>query len=79
MEGQEGEEVHLLLIHDLGTTWSEWLASRLGHALAPQKGPPVPIVQEARWYSEPVWTQRLEEKSFAFTGDRTSVARSSTP
>jgi hypothetical protein len=28
------------------------------------KGPPVPIVQEAGWASEPVWTQRLEEKSF---------------
>jgi hypothetical protein len=26
------------------------------------KGPPVPIVQEAGWASEPVWTQRLEEK-----------------
>jgi hypothetical protein len=26
--------------------------------------PPVPIVQEARWAPEPVWTQRLEEKSF---------------
>jgi hypothetical protein len=25
---------------------------------------PVPIGQEAGWASEPVWTQRLEEKSF---------------
>jgi hypothetical protein len=34
-------------------------------ALYPQgKGPLVPIVQEAGWASEPVWTQRLEEKSF---------------
>jgi len=32
--------------------------------LPPGKGPPVPIVQEAGWASEPVWTQRLEEKSF---------------
>jgi hypothetical protein len=32
--------------------------------LPPGKGPPVPIVQEARWAPEPVWTQRLEEKSF---------------
>jgi hypothetical protein len=30
----------------------------------PGKGPPVPIVQEAGWAPEPVWTQRLEEKSF---------------
>jgi hypothetical protein len=27
------------------------------------KGPPVPIVQEAGWAPEPVWTQRLEEKN----------------
>jgi hypothetical protein len=31
-------------------------------ALYPRgKGPPVPIVQEAGWAPEPVWTQRLEE------------------
>jgi hypothetical protein len=35
-----------------------------GHALSLGKGPPVPIVQEAGWAPEPVWTQRLEEKSF---------------
>jgi hypothetical protein len=29
-----------------------------------EKDPPVPIVQEARWAPEPVWTQRLEEKLF---------------
>jgi hypothetical protein len=27
--------------------------------LPPGKGPPVPIVQEAGWAPEPVWTQRL--------------------
>jgi hypothetical protein len=32
--------------------------------LPPGKGPPVPIVQEAGWAPEPVWTQRFEEKSF---------------
>jgi hypothetical protein len=37
--------------------------------LPPGKGPPVPIVQEAEWAPEPVWTQRLEEKSFAPAGD----------
>jgi hypothetical protein len=47
--------------------------------LSPGKGPPVPIVQEAGWAPEPVWTQRLEEKSFAPAGDRTSIARSSSP
>jgi hypothetical protein len=42
----------------------EWSASRYGRALAPGKGPPVPIVQEAGWAPEPVWTHRLEKKSF---------------
>jgi len=31
--------------------------------LPPGKGPPVPVVQEAGWAPEPVWTA-LEEKSF---------------
>jgi hypothetical protein len=53
-------------------------APRPGRALPPGKGPPVPIVQEAGWAPEPVWTQRLEEKSFALAGDRKSIARSST-
>jgi hypothetical protein len=47
--------------------------------LPPGKGPPVPIVQEAGWAPEPVWTQRIEEKSFAPAGDRTPIARSSSP
>jgi hypothetical protein len=34
--------------------------------LPPGKGPPVPMVQEAGWAPEPVWTQRLEEKSLAY-------------
>jgi hypothetical protein len=42
----------------------EWSASRPGRVLPSDKGPPVPIVQEAGWTPEPVWTQRLEEKSF---------------
>jgi hypothetical protein len=60
----EEEDIELLLIHDLGTRWGEWWASHPSRALAPGKGPPVPIVQEAGWAPEPVWTQRLEEKSF---------------
>jgi hypothetical protein len=36
--------------------------------LPPGKGHPVPIVQEAGWAPEPVWTQRIEEKSFAPPG-----------
>jgi hypothetical protein len=53
----------------------EWSASRPGLALPPGKGPPVPTVQEAGWAPELVWTQRLEEKSFASAEDRTSIAR----
>jgi hypothetical protein len=53
----------------------EWSASRPGRALPPGKGPPVPSVQEAGWAPEPVWTQRLEEKSFAPAGDRTPVVQ----
>jgi hypothetical protein len=41
----------------------EWSASRRGRTLPPWKGPPVPIVQEAGWVPEAVWTQILEEKS----------------
>jgi hypothetical protein len=59
--------------------WGEWLVSRPGRALAPGKGPPVPIVQEAGWAPEPVWTQRLEEKSSAPAGNRAPIARSSSP
>jgi hypothetical protein len=57
----------------------EWSASRLGRALPLGKRPPVPIVQEAGWTPEPVWTQRIEEKSSAPAGDRTPIARSSSP
>jgi hypothetical protein len=51
--------------------WGEWSESRPGRALPPRKKPPVPTVQEAGWAPEPVWTQRLEEKSSASVGDRT--------
>jgi hypothetical protein len=47
--------------------------------LPPGKGPSVPIGQEAGWAPEPVWTQRIEEKSFASAGDRTPIARSPSP
>jgi hypothetical protein len=54
----------------------EWSASRPGRALPPGKEPPVPTVQEAGWAPEPVWMQRLEEKSSASVGDRTPAFRS---
>jgi hypothetical protein len=57
----------------------EWSASRPGRSLPPGKGPLVPIVEEAGWAPEPVWTQMIEEKSFALARDRTPIARSSSP
>jgi hypothetical protein len=58
--------------------WGEWSASRPGCALPPgERTPPVPIGQDAGWAPEPVWTQRLEEKSSASVGDRTPVVQSS--
>jgi hypothetical protein len=56
-----------------------WSASHPGRALVPGTGPPVPIGQEAGWAPEPVWTQRIEEISFATAGDRTPIGRSSSP
>jgi hypothetical protein len=43
--------------------------------LPPGKGSPVPIVQEAGWAPELVWSQRIEKKSFAPAGDRTPIAQ----
>jgi hypothetical protein len=63
-EALGGEEVQLLLILDLGTRWGWVSASCPGRALAPGKAPPVPTVQETGWAPVPVWTKRLEEKSF---------------
>jgi hypothetical protein len=53
----------------------EWSASRPGRAFTPGQGPQVPIVQEAGCAPEPVWTQRIEEKSFAPAGDRSPVVQ----
>jgi hypothetical protein len=39
-------------------------ASRLSRHLSPGKGAPVPMVQEAGWAPETVWTRGLDEKSF---------------
>jgi hypothetical protein len=47
MKVQGGEEVQLVLIHDLDTRWGEWSASRPRRTLPPGKGPAVPNGQEA--------------------------------
>jgi hypothetical protein len=44
-------------------------------ALYPRERTPVPTVQEAGWAPEPVWTQRLEEKSLTSASDRTPIAQ----
>jgi hypothetical protein len=72
-----GEEYSSYSFSTSALDGGEWSASRPGRAFIPGKGPPAPIVQEAEWTPEPVWTQRLEEKSFAPAGDRTPIARSS--
>jgi hypothetical protein len=59
-----GEEVYLLLILDHGTRWGCVVSVTSGRASGPGKGPQVYIVKEAGWAPEPVWTQRLEQKSF---------------
>jgi hypothetical protein len=65
------EDVYLLLILDLGTRWG-WVVSVTPRPrFTTGERTPVPIGQEAGWASEPVWTQRLEEKSFAFAGYQT--------
>jgi hypothetical protein len=74
-----GEEYSSYSFSTSALDGGEWSASRPGRALPPEKGPPVPIVQEAGWAPEPVWTQKLEEKSFAPAGNRTPIARSSSP
>jgi hypothetical protein len=74
-----GEEVYLLLILDLRTRWGWLLSVTPQLRFTPRKGPPVPIVQEAGWAPEPVWTQRIEEKSFVSAEDGKSIARSSSP
>jgi hypothetical protein len=77
MEALGGEEYSFYSFSTSALDGGEWSASRLGRAFTHGKGPPVPIVQEAGWAPEPVWTQRLEEKSFAPAEDRTPIARPS--
>jgi hypothetical protein len=79
MKALGGEEYCSYSFSTSALDWGEWSASRPGRALVPGKGHPVHIVQEAGWALKPVWTQKLQEKSFAPAGDRTSIARSSSP
>jgi hypothetical protein len=70
-----GEELRLLLILNLGMEdGGELSASRPGCALPPGKGPRYPLDRRLGGPLEPVWMQRLEEKSSV--GDRTPVVQS---
>jgi hypothetical protein len=75
MEALGGEEYSSYSFTTSALDGGEWSASLPGRALPPGKGPPVHIVQDAGWASELVWTQRIEEKSFAPAGDRTPVVQ----
>jgi hypothetical protein len=76
MKAPGAEEVQLLLILNLGTRWG-WVVSIMPRPrFTPGERTPGTIVQEAGWAPEPVWTQRLEEKSSASVGDRTPVVQS---
>jgi hypothetical protein len=57
-----------LTILDLAIRW-EWVVSVTPRPRLTPGGrtPPVPIVKEAEWASEPVWTQIPEEKSLSRT------------
>jgi hypothetical protein len=61
---------HSRPLHKMGVSGQRHAPSAI---LPPGEGPPVPIGQEAGWDPEPVWTQRIEEKSFAPSGDRPVV------
>jgi hypothetical protein len=76
LEGDSRYSAYIFLTSAL--EGDEWSASRPGRALPPGKESPVPIVQEAGWTPEPVWTQRLEEKSSATVRDRTPAVQSVT-
>jgi citrate synthase len=70
MEAQ-GDVAHSLLRHYMG------VSGQSPTELYAWGRTPGTIGQESEWAPEPVWTERLEEKSFASAGDRTPIAQSS--
>jgi hypothetical protein len=62
-------------ILDLGLDGGEWIVSDPSSDIPPGKGHLVPIAYEAGRASEMVWTQTLEEKSFASAESRTQVVQ----
>jgi hypothetical protein len=56
MEAQGGEDVELLLIHDLNARWG-WVVNIMPWpCFTAGERTPVPIVQEAEWAPESIWT-----------------------
>jgi hypothetical protein len=53
---QRGSRGKLYSFFNLGPRWGWWSTPRRGR-FTPEKDP-VPIVQEAEWASEPVWTHQ---------------------
>jgi hypothetical protein len=81
MEAKQGKRMYssysfMTLALD-GVEWSA--ASCPVRSLPLGKGLSVLIGQEAVLAPEPVWTQRLEEKSLASAGDRTLITQLSSP
>jgi hypothetical protein len=64
MEAQGGRRYSSYSFTTSALDRGEWSALWPDRALPLGKGPPVPIVQEAVWAPEPVWTQKSKEKSF---------------
>jgi hypothetical protein len=64
MQAPRGEEYSSHSFLTSALHGGEWSASRPVRDLALGKGPSVPIGEGAGWAPQPVWTQRLEEKSF---------------
>jgi hypothetical protein len=61
----------ILILEQHSGEWTRHVLVALPH----EKVLVVPIGQEAGWAAEPVWTQKLEEKSSAPVGDRTPVVQ----
>jgi hypothetical protein len=76
MEAHGVRGVWLLLILNLGTRWGVSGQHHAPAALYPRgKDPPYPLYRRLGGL-QPVWTQRLEEKSSVSVGDRIPVVQS---
>jgi hypothetical protein len=64
-------------MRNLGNRWGVSSQPHAPAALYPrEKDPPGTHCTGGWWAPKPVWTQRLDEKSFASAGDRTPIVQS---